>query len=97
MFDFFTFIKKEKESYGLQEFYPFCNTEEKRISTGFTKKPTTVINSIYVKKKESKDKSIKNRSSKSNSRSKKSTSKSNSKQHRKNINSNNSIYMTKCK
>ena len=53
---------------------------------------------MYMKKKEGKDKSVKNRSSNSNSRSKKtSNSKNSSKQHRKNINPTNNIYMKKNK
>lgn len=55
------------------------------------------MNSICMKKKDTKDKSVKNRSSNSNSRSKKNSSSKNSSKHRRNINPTNNIYMKKSK
>lgn len=54
------------------------------------------MNSIYMKKRESKEKSLKNRSSNSNSRSKKGSSNKSSSKPRKNIN-NNQIYVKRSK
>lgn len=54
------------------------------------------MNSMYMKKKDSKDKSMKNRSSNSNSRSKKGSTNKSSSRPRKNLNNQN-IYVKKSK
>lgn len=85
-------MKKEKGEFGLAECYTFSQDKH---SSSFSKRS---IHSGYMKKKESKDRSLKNRSSNSNSRSKKhSNNKSSTSKPRKNVNQNQNIYIKRAK